>query len=111
MQEDVLLLKLFVFVLILFTLVLISMFIDGVVELHKQEKEEKKNIIRDGMEGYLDKTFGFGNVTLYKTILDAEGNTSYLVYLPKYEWFKAPKYEWYEVCATKNGFTHEAIEG
>ncbi|MBY0147398.1 hypothetical protein [Neobacillus niacini] len=104
-------LKLFVFVLILFTLVLISMFIDGVVELHKQEKEEKKNIIRDGMKGYLDKTFGFGNVTLYKTILDAEGNTCYLVYLPKYEWFKAPKYEWYEVCATQSGYKHEAVKG
>lgn len=104
-------LKLFVFVLILITLVLMSMFIDGVVELHFKEKEEKKNITRDGVEGYLDKTFGFGNVTLYKTILDAEGNTRFLVYLPKYEWFKAPKYEWYEVYATQSGYKHEAVKG
>jgi hypothetical protein len=105
------LLKLFIFVLILIMLVLMSMFIDGVMELHKQEKEEKKNIIRDGMEGYLDRTFGFGNVTIFKTILDASGNTRYLVYLPKYEWFKSPKYEWYEVYATQSGFKHEAIKG
>ncbi|MCM3690706.1 hypothetical protein [Neobacillus niacini] len=104
-------LKLFIFVLILITLVLMSMFIDGVLELHKQEKEEKKNIVRDGMEGYLDKTFGFGNVTIFKTVLDAEGNTRYLVYFPKYEWFKAPKYEWYEVYATQSGFKHDAIKG
>jgi hypothetical protein len=105
------LLKLFIFVLILITLVLMSMFIDGVMELHKQEKEEKKNIIRDGMEGYLDRTFGFGNVTIFKTVLDADGNNRYLVYLPRYEWFKAPSYEWYEVYATQSGFKHDAIKG
>lgn len=103
-------LKLFIFVLILITLVLMSMFIDGVMELHKQEKEEKKSIIRDGMEGYLDRTFGFGNVTIFKAIYDADGNTRYLVYLPRYEWFKSPKYEWFEVYATQSGFKHEAIE-
>jgi hypothetical protein len=105
------LLKLFIFVLILITLVVLSIFIDGVLEFHKQEKEDKKNIIRGGMEGYLDKTFGFGNVTIFKSILDADGNTRYLVYLPKYEWFKSPHYEWYEVYATQSGFKHEAIKG
>lgn len=105
------LLKLFIFLLILITLVLLSIFIDGVLELHKQEKEDKSNIIRDGMEGYLDKTFGFGNVTIYKSILDADGNTRYLVYLPKYEWFKAPKYEWFEVYATQSGYRHDSIKG
>ncbi|KGM45002.1 hypothetical protein P9D43_03190 [Neobacillus niacini] len=104
-------LKLFLFVLILITLVALSIFIDGVLELHKQEKEDKKNIIRDGMEGYLDKTFGFGNVTIFKSILCADGNTRYLVYLPKYEWFKSPKYEWYEVYAYQNGYKHEAVNG
>lgn len=104
-------LKLLIFVLILITLVLLSIFIDGVLELHKQEKEEKKNIVRDGMEGYLDRTFGFGYVTIFKSILDAEGNISYLVYLPKYEWFKSPKYDWYEVYATKSGFRHDVIKG
>jgi regulatory protein YycI of two-component signal transduction system YycFG len=49
--EDIVLLKLFIFVLILITLVLLSIFIDGVLEIHKQEKEDKKNFIRDGMEG------------------------------------------------------------
>lgn len=68
-------LKLFIFVLILITLVMLSIFIAGVLELHKKEKDDKKNIIRDGMEGYLDKTFGFGNVTIFKSILDADGNT------------------------------------
>jgi hypothetical protein len=105
------LLKLVIFVLILITLVLLSIFIVGVLELHKQEKEDKKNIIRDGMEGYLDKTFGIGNVTIFKTILDADGNTRYLVYLPMYEWFKSPQYKWYEVYATQNGFNHEAVKG
>ena len=90
-------LKIFIFVLILITLVLLSIFIDGLLALHKQEQEDKKKMVRDGMEGYLDKTFGFGNVTIFKSILDAEGTTRYLVYLPKYEWFKSPKYEWYEV--------------
>ncbi|NWQ41452.1 hypothetical protein MLOOGBEN_12190 [Bacillus sp. EB106-08-02-XG196] len=104
-------LKIFIFVLILITLVLLSMFIDGVMELHKKEMEEKKNIIREGMEGYLDRTFGFGNVTIFKSIFDAEGNTRYLVYLPKYEWFKAPKYEWYEVYSTNSGYKHQAIKG
>jgi hypothetical protein len=71
--EDVVLLKLFTFVLILMTLVLLSIFIDGVLKIHKQEKEDKKNFIRDGMEGYLDKTFGFGNVTIFKSIFDTHG--------------------------------------
>jgi hypothetical protein len=105
------LLKLLIFVLIMIALVLVSMFIDGVMELHNQEKEEKENTIRDGMEGYLDRTFGFGTVTIYKTVLDADGNTRYLVYLPRYEWFKSPKYEWYEVYATQSGFKHESIKG
>ncbi|WP_419887872.1 hypothetical protein ACN6MT_20945 [Neobacillus niacini] len=104
-------LKLFLFVLILITLVVLSIFIDGVMELHKQEKEDKKNIIRDGMEGYLDKTFGFGNVTIFKSILCADGSTRYLVYLPKYEWFKSPQYDWYEVYASQNGYKHEAVKG
>ncbi|MEH7252399.1 hypothetical protein V7111_09785 [Neobacillus niacini] len=104
-------LKIFIFVLILITLVLLSIFIDGVLELHKQAKEDKKNLVRDGMEGYLDRTFGFGNVTIFKSILDAEGNTRYLVYLPKYAWFKAPKYEWFEVYATQSGYKHEALKG
>ncbi|WHY03101.1 hypothetical protein [Neobacillus sp. DY30] len=103
-------LKLFIFVLILITLVLLSIFMVGVRELHKKEKDYRKNIIRDGMEGYLDKTFGFGNVTIFKSILDADGNTRYLVYLPKYEWFKSPQYEWYDVYATQSGFKHEPIK-
>ena len=101
-------LKIFIFILILITLILLSIFIDGLMGLHKQEREDKKNMVRDGMEGYLDKTFGFGNVTIFRSILDAEGTTRYLVYLPKYEWFKSPKYEWYEVYATQSGFKHEA---
>ncbi|MEH7009796.1 hypothetical protein V7087_03110 [Neobacillus niacini] len=104
-------LKLFIFVLILITLVLLSLFIDGVLKLHNQEKEYKKDIIRDGMEGYLDKTFGFDNVTIFKSIFDADGNTRYIVYLPKYEWFKSPKYEWFEVYATQSGFKHYAKKG
>lgn len=92
-------------------MVLLSIFIDGVMELHKQEKLDQEKIIRDGMEGYLDRTFGFGKVTIFKSILDADGNTRYLVYLPKYEWFKSPKYEWFEVFATQSGFKHIALKG
>ncbi len=102
--------KLLVFVLIAITLVLLSMFVDGLIELYKQEEEDKKHIIRDGLNGYLDQTFGFGKVRLFKTILDADGNLRYLVYLPKYEWFKAPEYQWYEVYKTHKGFHHSELE-
>ncbi|MFZ7945920.1 MULTISPECIES: hypothetical protein [Bacillaceae] len=98
--------QIFVFVLIAVTLVLLSMFVDGVIELYKVEKEEKNHMSRDGLDGYLDKTFGFGKVKLYKTVLDSEGNLHYLVYLPKYEWFKAPEYQWFEVFATHTGYQH-----
>ncbi|MGG3468657.1 hypothetical protein ABES02_14395 [Neobacillus pocheonensis] len=103
-------LKLLVFVLIAITLILLSVFIDGLMELQKQELEEKKNIIREGIEGYLDRTFGFGTVKIFKSLLDAEGNLGYLVYLPHYEWFKSPQYKWYEVFATQKGFQHDEVE-
>lgn len=102
--------QIFIFVLISVTLVLLSMFVDGLIELNKQEAEAKQHIIRDGLHGYLDQTFGFGKVTIFKTVLDCEGNTRYLVYLPKYEWFKAPKYQWYEVFATQTGYQHLEFE-
>lgn len=104
-------LKLLIFVLLAITLILLSVFIDGLMKLHKQEEEDRKNIVREGMEGYLDQTFGIGPVKIFKSILDAEGNIRYLVYLPQYEWFKAPKYQWFEVYATQNGFQHNRIEG
>ncbi|WP_413300050.1 hypothetical protein AA0X95_17495 [Bacillus sp. 1P10SD] len=62
------------------------------------------------MEGYLDQTFGFGTVKVYKLIVDAEGNVRYLVYLPQLEWFKTPTYKWYEVYATQSGFQHIEVE-
>lgn len=111
MEEVVLLFKILVFVLIPISLIFLSVFIDGLMELHKQEKEDKKNMVREGMEGYLDQTFGIGTVTIFKSILDAEGNLRYLVYLPRYEWFKYPKYQWYEVYTTHKGFQHFEIEG
>lgn len=101
---------LLIFVFIVITLILLSIFMDRLMELHKQEKEDKKNIVRDGMEGYLDRAFGIGSVTIFKTIEDAEGNIRYLVYLPQYEWFKSPKYKWYEVYATHNGYQHIEVE-
>ncbi|PEQ90557.1 hypothetical protein CN481_16940 [Bacillus sp. AFS006103] len=101
--------NLFVFVLIAITLVLLSIFVDGLMTLHKEEKEADKNHVRDGMEGYLDQTFGFGFVKIFKTMLDSDGNVRYLVYLPQYEWFKAPQYKWYEVYATKSGYQHNEI--
>lgn len=108
----VLLLKLFlVFVLIPINLILLSVFFDGLMRLYKQEKEDKKNLVREGMEGYLDQTFGYGTVKIFKSVHDAEGNVRYLVYLPTYEWFKSQKNQWYEVYATHNGFHHNEIEG
>ncbi|MEH7083043.1 hypothetical protein V7139_09965 [Neobacillus drentensis] len=100
--------NLLIFGLIAITLVLLSIFVDGLMRLYKEEKEAEKNVVRDGMEGYL---YGMGPVKIFKTIHDADGNLSYLVYLPQYEWFKAPTYKWYEVYATKNGFQHQEIEG
>jgi hypothetical protein len=110
MKEVIFLFTLLIFVLIAITLILLSIFMDGLMELHKQEKEHKKNIVRDGMEGYLDRTFGIGPVKIFKSIVDAEGNIRYLVYLPQNEWFKSPTYKWYEVYATHNGFQHIEVE-
>ena len=104
-------LKILIFILIAITLILLSLFVDGLMELYKQEKEAAKNTVREGMDGYLDQTFGFGMVKIFKTILDAEGNIHYLVYLPQYAWLKTPKYQWYEVYATHHGFHHSKIEG
>ncbi|ETI69392.1 hypothetical protein [Neobacillus vireti] len=102
--------QLFIFVLITITLVLLSMFITGLMEQYKTEKEEQKMIIRDGVLGYLDQTFGFGKVKIFKSILDAEGNEGYVVYLPGYEWFKSPTYQWYEVYAVGSDYRHAEIK-
>lgn len=102
--------KLLIFVLIAITLVLMSIFFAGLTELHKKETEERKNLVRAGMEGYLDQMFGFGMAKLFKTIYDAEGNLRYVVYLPQNKWFKAPKYKWYEVYETQTGFQHVEIQ-
>ncbi|WHY64760.1 hypothetical protein [Neobacillus sp. SuZ13] len=99
--------NLLIFGLIAITLVLLSIFVDGLMRLNKEEKEAEKNTVRDGMHGYL---FGLGKVKIFKTIHDADGNLRYLVYLPQYEWFKAPTYKWYEVYATHNGFQHIEVE-
>jgi hypothetical protein len=101
--------QLLLFVLILITLILLSIFIGGMIDLYKKEQEDKKDIVREGLEGYLDQIFGFGKVTIFKSILDADGNVRYLIYLPKYEWFKSGKYEWYEVYATQQGFQHNEV--
>ncbi|MEH7072766.1 hypothetical protein [Neobacillus drentensis] len=98
---------LLIFVLIAVTLVLLSLFVDGLFGLYKQEKEAEKMLVRDGMEGYL---YEMGPVKIFKTLYDAEGNVRYLVYLPQYEWFKSPTYKWYEVYATHNGFQHIEVE-
>ena len=102
--------KFLVFVLIPINLIMIAVFIDELFQLYRQEKEEQKNIVREGMEGYLDQAFGFGTVKIFKSVFDAEGNESYLVYLPQYEWFKAPKYKWFEVYSKDNSFYHCEIE-
>jgi hypothetical protein len=101
--------KLLMVVFILITFFLLSIFIDGMMKLHKQEEEEKRNIVRDGMLGYLDRTFGFGKVEIFKSMYDADGNESYLVYSPQYEWFNS-SYKWYEVNATENGFQHIEVK-
>lgn len=102
--------KLVIFGLIVLTLIMVSIFIGGLLDLHKQEMEEKKNWVRAGMEGYLDQTFGYGNVKVFKSMVDANGNECYLVYLPQLKWFKTPKYKWYEVYATQSGFEHYEVK-
>jgi len=99
-----------IFVLISITLVLLSIFISGLKELHKEEKDLRKNMIRDGIIGYLDQTFGYGAAKIFKSIFDAEGTLRYLVYLPEYEWFKSPKYKWFEVYTTQKGFQYTEME-
>ena len=86
------------------------MFIDGLMKLHKQENADKKSHVKEGMEGYMDQTFGIGSFKIFKSTIDAEGKLRYLVYLPKYEWFKSPEYQWYEVYATNSGFVHIEIK-
>ncbi|MCH6267315.1 MULTISPECIES: hypothetical protein [Neobacillus] len=103
-------LNILVFVLIAVTLVLLSIFVDGLIELNRQEQEDKKQFVRDGLEGYMDQTFGIGRFKVFKTLLDSEGNIRYLVYLPKYEWLKAPTYHWYEVYEAHTGYRHNAYE-
>lgn len=102
--------QIFIFVLIAITLILLSILVDGLMELYKKEEEDKKNIIRDGIEGYLDRTFGYGAVKIFKSLVDAEGNLGYLVYLPQYEWFKSPKYHWYEVFSSQNGYKYTYVK-
>ncbi|MEH7108792.1 MULTISPECIES: hypothetical protein [Bacillaceae] len=102
--------KIFIFVLIAVTLIMLSIFMDGMIDLYKQEEEKRKNTVRDGLEGYLDQVFGFGRVRIFKTLIDADGSVRYVVYLPKYEWFKAPTYTWYEVYLTNKGFRHNEFQ-
>lgn len=109
MGRFIVLFTFFVVVLTLVTFFLLPIFVDGLIKLHKQEEAEKRNIIREGMEGYLDKIFGYGMTNVFKTIVDAEGNIGYVVYLPHYEWFKTPKYQWFEVYATGDGYKHSEI--
>ncbi|WP_075981615.1 hypothetical protein [Bacillus massilinigeriensis] len=104
-------LKLLVVVLFIITFILMGIFIDGLMELHKKEKENLKNLIREGIEGYLDQTFGYRAAKIFKTILDSEGNMIYLVYLSQFEWFKSAKYQWYEVYVNNDGFHHVKVQG
>ncbi|WP_040203480.1 hypothetical protein [Neobacillus jeddahensis] len=103
--------QILVFILTIIALVLLSIFTVGLMELYKLEKEVRNNLVREGMLGYLDEIFGMGAAKIFKTILDAEGNHRYLVYLPQYAWFKSPKYQWFEVYETDNGFVHSEVAG
>ncbi|WP_059172530.1 hypothetical protein [Bacillus sp. FJAT-27445] len=102
-------LKFLVFVLLPITLVLLAIFAQELFELHKQEKEEKKSLVREGMEGYLDQLFGYRNAKVFKVVYDADGNERYMVYFPSYAWFKEPTYKWYEVYQVQNGYRHSEI--
>lgn len=95
--------------LILITFFLLSLFIDGMMKLHNEEEAGKRNLIREGIEGYLDQTFGYGAVRLFNTLIDANGKLIHVVYKPTYEWFKTPTYHWYEVYVTDNGYKHVEI--
>lgn len=101
--------KILLVILILVTFFLLSLFIDGMMKLHRQEEDGKRNFIRDGIEGYLDQTFGYEAVKLFNTLIDANGTLIYVVYKPTYKWFKEPKYDWYEVYATDKGYEHAQI--
>jgi hypothetical protein len=102
---------LFFVVLIPITILLLCAFVNGLIELYYKEQEDKKRIVKEGIEGYLNQIFGYGTVQIFKSILDAEGTLRYIIYLPHYEWFKSPTYKWYEVYATDNGYNHIEIEG
>lgn len=96
--------------LILITFFLLSIFIDGIMKQHMQEKEDSKNISKDGLAGYLAQSFGNERVKIFKSIVYSDGILCHLVYVPRYEWFKSPKYQWFEVYASQNGFHHSEIQ-
>ncbi|WP_026573973.1 hypothetical protein [Bacillus sp. UNC438CL73TsuS30] len=103
-------LKFIVFVVLIpITIFLLSAFINGLFELSHEEKENRKSLIREGIEGYLDQTFGYGTAKIFKSILDAEGLLSYIIYLPHYEWLKSTRYQWFEVSLSDKGYTHSEI--
>ncbi|MDQ6595562.1 hypothetical protein E2K98_26945 [Bacillus salipaludis] len=104
-------LKFIVFVVLIpITIFLLSAFINGLFELNHEEKENRKRILREGLEGYLDRTFGYGTAKIFKSILDAEGLLSYVIYLPHYDWFKSTKYQWFEISLSDKGYTHSEIK-
>jgi hypothetical protein len=91
--------------------ILITMFVKGMIALHKQEKEYGSSIGKDGYLLYMEKAFGIGKFEIFNSIYDeVEGKFRYTVFSPHYEWFKTPKYTWYEVSATENGYQHNVIE-
>ena len=97
-------------VLVPVTIMLLGAFVNGLFELSHEEKEERKRMIREGIEGYLDRTFGYGTAKIFKKILYSDGILGYVIYLPHYEWFKAPRFQWFEVYATDNAYNHIEIE-
>ncbi|MGG1398202.1 hypothetical protein ABE288_10410 [Bacillus salipaludis] len=104
-------LKFIVFVVLIpITIFLLSAFINGLFELSHEEKENRKRLIREGIEGYLDQTFGYGTAKIFKSIFDAEGLLSYVIYLPHYKWLKSPRYQWFEVSLSDKGYTLREIK-
>jgi hypothetical protein len=89
--------------LVLVTVFLLMLFVDGLRGLREEEKSD--------VELFLDALFGKDKGKVFKSV-NYEGDLRHIVYLPHYEWFKTPTYKWFEVYTDENdAFNYMEIEG
>jgi hypothetical protein len=98
--------------ILLYVLLILCFFVffNDLKEIHKEDIEYLKSIGGEEIKQYIEKTFGKGNFTILKSMVDENGKLGHIIYLPRNEWFKSENYEWYDVYATNNGYSHKKAE-